>query len=77
MKKITPIAALALIALAFTSCKKDYTCTCTQTNGGQVVGTPVSFQTGKLSKAAAEDKCNEGDVEGDNNGVVAKIDCEL
>ena len=77
MKKIMPISALVLFALAFTSCKKDYTCTCTQTNGGQTVGTPVTFQTGKLSRPAAEDKCNEGDVEGDNNGVPVKIDCEL
>jgi hypothetical protein len=28
MKKIAPIVMVALLAAAFTSCKKDYTCTC-------------------------------------------------
>ncbi len=29
MKKFAPIIAIALFAMAFTSCKKDYTCSCT------------------------------------------------
>lgn len=33
MKKIAPIAALALLAVAFTSCKKDYTCSCSDSTG--------------------------------------------
>ena len=32
MKKITMIAAVAVLALSFASCKKDRTCNCTSTS---------------------------------------------
>ena len=35
MKKIV-ILSIALMALSFASCKKDYTCTCTDATGGEV-----------------------------------------
>lgn len=35
MKKIT-VLSIALVAIAFASCKKDYTCTCTDATGGEV-----------------------------------------
>ncbi len=36
MKKIASIAFVALIAVAFTSCKKDYTCTCTASGKAEI-----------------------------------------
>lgn len=35
MKKIT-IISIALVAVSFISCKKDWTCTCTDSTGGEV-----------------------------------------
>lgn len=49
MKKIAPIAAIALFAVAFTSCKKDYTCTCKNSAG--VASTPVEYKNVKKSDA--------------------------
>lgn len=76
MKKITSIAAVALFcALAFTSCEKDYKCTCTVTSNGQsYTGTSSSF---KAKKGEAKDTCNEGDSEMTVAGVTTKTDCEL
>lgn len=53
MKKIAPIAAIALFAVAFTSCKKDYTCTC-KTSAG--VETKYTFA--KTKKATAKTACD-------------------
>ena len=57
MKKIAPIAALALLAVAFTSCKKDYKCTCTTTMNGQTVNT-TTIDLGKQKKSDAEAACS-------------------
>ena len=57
MKKIATIATLALFAVAFTSCKKDYTCTCKVTVNGQVV-TEVTNDLGKQTKKDAEAACS-------------------
>ncbi|MBN8671846.1 MAG: hypothetical protein ACK4EY_15385 [Flavipsychrobacter sp.] len=56
MKKIAPIAALALLAVSFTSCKKDYKCTCTMTVSG--VSQTVSYDLGKQKKSDAESACS-------------------
>ncbi len=54
MKKVlTLIAGVAFVAVLFTSCKKNYTCTCTITGG-----TSVSSDYGKTSKKAATDACD-------------------
>jgi hypothetical protein len=52
MKKIAPIAALALLAVAFTSCKKDYSCDCTI--GGQTTKNPIN----DAKKKDAKDACD-------------------
>lgn len=53
MKKFAPIAAIALFAVAFTSCKKDYTCEC---KGG--TGVPdMNYEYNKQKKADAEAAC--------------------
>lgn len=51
MKKIAPIVAIALGAM-FTSCKKDYTCTCTMDN----VNYPITLKD--VKKKDAKDACN-------------------
>ena len=57
MKKIAPIAAIALFsALAMTSCKKDYKCTCTASAGG--VSTSATYDLGKQKKKDAEAACS-------------------
>lgn len=54
MKKIAPIAAFALLAVAFTSCKKDYTCTCKDSNGTQT----AKYEYPKVKKSAAQESCD-------------------
>lgn len=59
MKKMTNLlAATFLISLAFTSCKKDHTCTCTyqDTKTGQFA-TQTSTINGTKNKA--KNKCTE------------------
>lgn len=52
MKKFAPIAAIALFAIAFTSCKKDYTCTCT------VAGVSEDIPIKDAKKKDAKDACD-------------------
>lgn len=54
MKKIA-FVALAIFALTFTSCKRDWTCTCTATGGGV---TSSASTTINATKKDAEDACN-------------------
>ena len=55
MKKIASIAAVALFgAMAMTSCKKDYTCTCKAADGTVT----ASYQYPKMKKKDAESACN-------------------
>ena len=56
MKKITSIALVALLAVAFTSCKKEYTCTCSYDIAGVKGSTDVKSGT-KLSKKDAKTWC--------------------
>ncbi len=72
MKKIAPIAALALLAVSFTSCKKDYTCECKSTYNG-VTTTTSGSSTGKMKKSDAEAACNKGDYT--LNGIT--VDCNI
>lgn len=51
MKKIFSLLAVVAILASFTSCKKDYTCTCTI--AGVDTATPLDDQ----SKSDAEDAC--------------------
>ena len=53
MKKVLGIAAIALFAFSFASCKKDYTCTCTDSTG---TVTKVTYE--KVKKADAEEACS-------------------
>lgn len=77
MKKIAPIALVALMAVAFTSCKKDYTCKCTATVNGQVFATGSTTKSIKDTKKKAKDACNQGDSESTSGGITTKVDCEI
>ncbi len=55
MKKITLLAVVAIAVLSMTSCKKDRTCTCTETSGGSTtIHTIVVTKATKKSVAAGE-----------------------
>ncbi len=53
MKKITMIAVAALLAVSFTSCKKDYTCECKYPNNSGLNSSSVI----KTTKSDAKTKC--------------------
>jgi len=62
MKKIT-ILALALVAISFASCKKEYTCACTTTisysGGNDLYKDDAQPYSKKMSKKTAEAACDE------------------
>ncbi len=68
MKKIIFLGAFALLALA--SCKKDYTCKCTSTDGSNTY-TSSSTITDHRSDAKAE--CDAKDT----SAGTASINCEI
>lgn len=53
MKKIAPIAAIALVAVMFTSCKKDYTCSCSDSTGDK-----QEFEIKDAKKSDAKKACD-------------------
>lgn len=59
MKKLF-ILSFAVCAVALTSCKKDYTCTCTTTSPGNP-STSLKRTVKDVSKKQAEALCNSGD----------------
>jgi len=56
MKKLAPIVALTLMAAAFASCKKDYTCTCKNSTGGT-----FTYPFNKAKKKDAKAACDTWD----------------
>jgi hypothetical protein len=56
MKKLFPVAAVAALAMMFTSCKKDYKCTCTASYLGTTTSSTVDL--GKQKKKDAEAACS-------------------
>ena len=53
MKKFAPIAVIALFGvLSMTSCKKDYTCTCT------IGGVTYPYTYSKVKKSVAKTNCD-------------------
>jgi len=61
MKKLFPVAAVAVLAMMFTSCKKDYTCTCKITSGGTALPDVVLPFT-KTTKSKATDACKTAET---------------
>ncbi len=74
MKK-TIITIVAFVALATTSCKKDYTCECIKNSpSGQ---SSESYNTGKMKLDEARAKCNDGDKSETILGNSYTTDCSL
>lgn len=59
MKKSLLVAAVACLTLA--SCKKNYTCECTFTNGGTTTTTSVTI---KETKKKAKEACDQSATSG-------------
>ena len=78
MKKIT-LLAVAALAMTFASCKKDYTCECKVTSNatGTNVTSTTSAATGKMKKADAEAKCNEGDSNTTVGALTVSSECSI
>ena len=53
MKKILAFSAMAIFVFVFSSCKKDYTCTCTYTTGSTTV-----TQLENVTQDDADAACN-------------------
>ncbi|HNW89703.1 MAG TPA: hypothetical protein PKN48_08555 [Bacteroidales bacterium] len=70
MKKFFMIAVVALVFASLTSCKKDYTCTCT----GSTMGTITLPLTNATSKDA-KDACDASQVTYRN--ADATVNCEI
>jgi hypothetical protein len=83
MKKFAPIVALAFFgAMAFTACKKDYSCKCTATIAGVSVDT--SWSLGKQKKKDAKSTCDAEDKKLQDaitfakaNGIDATGKCDI
>ncbi|MEZ5016415.1 MAG: hypothetical protein R2800_05130 [Flavipsychrobacter sp.] len=68
MKKSILFVA-ALLAIGFTSCKKDYTCECKETS----TGTILSSRTINNTKALAKTECETSNVVSSSVGVSCNI----
>jgi len=79
MKKLVLIASVAFVALTISSCKKEYTCTCTtkSTVDGVTTTATASGKTDKMKKSEAEDLCNTGDSNYTLLGYTYSTDCEI
>ncbi len=75
MKKLFPVMAIALGAALFTSCKKDYNCTCTTTDNGTVIGTST-VSLGKQKKSDAENACS-AKASSSGGGTTITTSCKL
>ncbi|MBM3451785.1 MAG: hypothetical protein FJX84_01455 [Bacteroidetes bacterium] len=67
MKKIMLFGVLGLLTLA--SCKKDWTCKCTESVGGNSSSVIIEDMT----RADAKAECDEGDA----SALGITVDCEL
>lgn len=58
MKNILGFLTIALIAITFVSCEKDYTCTCTSVDSSGLVDDLVTSTEITGKKGDAEDACS-------------------
>ncbi len=83
-KNMKKVFSLALIAIAFASCTKTYTCECTVTTSGtdfisgmSINSSQVVSETKDAKKADAEDWCAEGNSTQTTMGLTVTSACEL
>lgn len=70
MKKVASIAMIALLAVGFTSCKKEYDCACTYDFAGTAM--TYNWKTAKMTKKDAKTAC-----EGYTATGWGSVKCEL
>jgi hypothetical protein len=75
MKKRFPLAAIAVFVVAFTSCKKDYTCTCYKSTNG--VTNASSTTTIHEKKDAAESQCKAMEFHYNVSGTLLSSSCSI
>jgi len=77
MKKVLGIAVLATVLLA--SCKKNYTCECTdvEIEGGTTTTTTSSFQIEEATSSQAQAACVEAKISTTQGGDTFERVCEL
>jgi len=75
MKKIS-IIAIAALALGFASCKKDYTCKCTNTPTGGTASVNTYVLKG-VSKGTAKTLCHDTEDKNSAGTVTSTETCEL
>lgn len=76
MKKIITIYTVAVIAVSFASCKKQYSCSCETKS----TGIPISYSKhslGKSSKKVAEAACNSISTSFASMGDTVTMTCKL
>lgn len=72
MKKLIPFIIIAIAVTTFSSCKKEYTCTCTVVSG-KVRDSVIVYDLGKLTPRAAKRECK-----GKRGAIYGKLyDCNL
>lgn len=75
MKKLLTVVAFSSFAIFFTSCKKDYQCTCTKGSGATATSYTTTIVNQKKKGALASCKALEGP--GLNGGVTTDIKCNI
>jgi len=77
MKKI--IFPLALLTLTLASCKKDYSCSCTDTDvyNGQTDVTTYTYKVEGATKRQAQSACNEATISYVDGSDSFKTKCDL
>ncbi len=68
------IAAIAVSSVVFTSCKKDYSCTCTTTIGG--LSSTSTHDLPKQTHKDADDACNRFENDA-NSSAPGTTNCHL
>lgn len=78
--KISVLAFVALFGLAFTSCKKDYTCECKKIytdSDGTSTTTADGTYTFKDSEGRATTRCNDLEGTGSTFGANYSRECQI
>jgi hypothetical protein len=75
MKTFTVIITVLSFAGTVSSCKKNYTCTCTKTYSGSSAYNVNSTYTYKDNKKEADDKCKKNETSGSDNYGAYNVSC--
>jgi len=57
MKRMAPLVALMLLLISFSSCRRNYTCTCTIVTG-KTKNPVVVYELDKMSPRTAKRECD-------------------